>query len=347
MSDSCEIYIITHDHEMGVKQRLNGISDGWNDRGNCMVLYLNDKSFKYSNFKKTVSEIQPDIIYLQSLFSADYVIPMLILAKRMKIPLLLAPRGEVCNGAFRKKYKKIPYIIVLKVLGLINNIYFQSTSDDEYKGIMKYLTKNKNQIVMLNNIPSIPPAEFPLKTKKRGKAALVFISRITPKKNLITAINFLSNVKREITYDIYGPVEDIKYWNECQKAIDALPPNIKVSYKGIVEHDEIFNTFSLYDGFLFPTFSENYGHVIVEAMLSGCIPVISDQTPWSHIENAHLGWAADLDDKAKFVSAIEAIADYNSEEINRISECLKKYTRDCLKISDLKKEYSRFFREII
>ena len=29
---------------------------------------------------------------------------------------------------------------------------------------------------------------------------------------------------------------------------------------------------------------KNYGHVIFEALAGGCIPIISDQTPWNDIE---------------------------------------------------------------
>lgn len=347
MSESYEFYIITHDHDIGEKRRLDEISDGWNDRGNCKVLYLSDKSFNYSNFKKAVHEISPDIIYLQSLFSADFTVPMLIIAKRMNIPLLLAPRGEVCDGAFRKKYKKIPYIMLLKLFGLMKNIYFQSTSDDEYFGILKRLTNDKNRIVKLNNIPSLPSEAIHVKNKIKGKSDLVFISRITPKKNLLAAIKILKSVKSEIKYDIYGPIEDVGYWNECQKAIDVLPSNIKVNYKGIIDHENIFKTFSMYDGFLFPTFSENYGHVIVEAMLSGCIPIISDRTPWSHINNADLGWAISLDNESGYVSAIEALAEYGSDKFKKISGSLKAYTYDCLKIDDIKNDYNTFFKKVI
>ena len=40
--------------------------------------------------------------------------------------------------------------------------------------------------------------------------------------------------------------------------------------------------FSEYDVFLFPTMAENYGHVIFEAMAGGCVPIISDRTPWNN-----------------------------------------------------------------
>ena len=52
---------------------------------------------------------------------------------------------------------------------------------------------------------------------------------------------------------------------------------------------KVIETFSKYDVFLFPTKGENYGHVIFEALAGGCIPIISDQTPWNDIEQAGCG----------------------------------------------------------
>ena len=47
--------------------------------------------------------------------------------------------------------------------------------------------------------------------------------------------------------------------------------------------------------FFFPTLGENYGHVIFEALSVGCIPVISDQTPWHEISLKHAGYELSLD----------------------------------------------------
>jgi hypothetical protein len=108
-------------------------------------------------------------------------------------------------------------------------------------------------------------------------------------KNLLNAIKFFRGIKGSATFDIYGPKEDESYWKECEEAIKGLPVNIVVNYKGVLSHDEIHRTFCQYDAFLFPTQSENYGHVIVEALVTNCVPIIRDQTPWTDMNGALAG----------------------------------------------------------
>lgn len=155
--------------------------------------------------------------------------------------MLLAPRGQLCDGAFKRKYKKIPFIWYLKMKGLIKDVYFQSTSDDETNAIKKYLKAKNNNIFYLPNIPSIPSRNIERLEKKEGEGDFVFLSRIHPKKNLVSALSFFNSVKGSVRFDIYGPIEDSDYWSECQKVIEKLPKNITVNYCGLTSHDEVHN----------------------------------------------------------------------------------------------------------
>ena len=335
MKDCADCYILTHNHDMGESTPYPNIPEGWNDRGNAKVKYVSDKEYNSRTFENTIQEVQPDYIYLQGLFQ-ECVFPCLKLAKKHRLQVVLAPRGELCAGAFKKKYKKIPYIAVLRMMGLFNSVFFQSTSDEETVAIGKYLGASQERIHLLTNIPSIPRNLPERIVKEAGVGRFVFISRILWKKNLLKAISFLKSVKGSVSFDIYGPKEDEDYWRECETAIATLPQNIKVNYCGVLNHDEIHNTFNRYDAFLFPTLSENYGHVIAEALVTGCIPIISDQTPWNDMNEASAGWALSLDFEAGFKKAIQNVVDMDEETIKSKRNNIDKYLKDKLKLEDLK-----------
>ena len=130
-----DCYIVTHNHDLQENEPYDSIRDGWNDRGNCKVRYLPDDQYNKDLFEQVIEEIKPDVIYLQGLFQIC-IVPCLRLAKKYSIPVLLAPRGELCAGALNmKKWKKIPYIKAMKAAGLIKNIHWQSTSDEETEAI--------------------------------------------------------------------------------------------------------------------------------------------------------------------------------------------------------------------
>ena len=209
LMETHECYIVTTNHDMGDNEPYPNIHSGWNDRENCKVCYLSDSEYKIENFDRIMSEIQPDFIYLQGLFQRC-IIPCLFLAKKHKTKVLLAPRGELCPGAFRKKYKKIPYILFLKMFGLLNGAVFQSTSDEEAEAIQHWLNVKSERIYQVSNVPSIPQSSYPVSKKEPGHARFVFLSRIVGKKNLHVALSALANVKGNVQFDIYGPIEDEK-----------------------------------------------------------------------------------------------------------------------------------------
>lgn len=341
-----DYYIVTRNHDMGESTPYQNINEGWNKRDNCNVLYLSDKDYKYNRFIQIVDEIKPDIIYLQGLFQ-NCIIPCLILAKKKNIPVMLAPRVELCSGAFKKKYKKVPYIMFLKLFSLLDKIHFQSTSDEETEGIMKYLGIEKDRIHFMTNIPSIPKDRNISVNKVEGKANLIFISRIVPKKNLLSALNYLSEVKGNLNFDIYGSLEDEMYWKECEKKIKELPSNIHVEYKGLISHGQVHETLKKYDAFLFPTLSENFGHVIAEALMVGCPVIISDQTPWTDVNDIDGGWSLPLNDSKNFVDAIQSIVDANESVEREYKDNIIQYINGKMNLSEMKDNYVNSFKSAI
>lgn len=340
-------YIVTKNHDLRDTNPYEDIKTGeWIDRKNYMVLYLSDSSFNKAYFENIIKEIKPNLIYLQSLFQRC-VIPCLILAKKYNIKVLLAPRGELCSGAFKKKYKKIPYIMLLRLMGWIDNISYQSTSEEEANAIHKILKAPKNNIYSLANVPSIPKNQHDYIPKKSGSANFVFLSRIVRKKNLISAIQYFKHVKGSVNFDIYGAIEDESYWKECEKEISKLPKNVKVRYCGIVNHDNVHYVLSKYDALLLPTYSENFGHVIAEALFAGCPVIISDQTPWSDVEDVGAGWAYPLDQVNSFVNAIQNIIDSNEIEQSNRRRQVMEYINSKFQLDELKSNYEKSFRCIL
>lgn len=220
LKDKADFYIITKDHDFKDKKRYDNITDGWNKSSEASVLYCDDSKYNYNTFVDSIVKIAPDFIYLQSIFQSC-VLPVLFAAKKYNIKVLLAPRGELCSGALKKKYKKIPYIYFIKYLHLSRNVIFQSTSDEETDGIKKYFSNNR--IVFLNNVPTLTKIRKDYSIKKTGEAKFVFVSRIVWKKNLLFALQVINRVNDgSLQFDIYGSIEEPQYWEECLK-ITTVP----------------------------------------------------------------------------------------------------------------------------
>ena len=72
-----------------------------------------------------------------------------------------------------------------------------------------------------------------------------------------------------------------------QKLIEKVPENVKIHISDEIHPDEVPDTFSKYNLFVFPTRGENFGHVIPEALSVGTPILLSDQTHWE--QDASLG----------------------------------------------------------
>ena len=345
MSQKYECYILTCDHEMNSKERLKGIEEGWNNTQHSKIMYVPDEKITYTYIKSIISEVKPDVVYLQSIFEAIFVIPFIraLLNRLSTFSLIIAPRGDLCKGAMRKKYKKIPYLLFIR--SLTNNakkLYFHSTAKDETLAIEKYFGRKK-VIFEIENIPSIiDNHDEPYSIDKILK--IVFISRIAPKKNLIQAIRIINKCENVI-FDIYGPIEDQVYWDECQREMKKGNAN-QFNYCGMLEHEKVYDAFRKHDLFLFPTLSENYGHVIVEAMQCGCPVLISDQTPWNEVNTFDVGGAFSLENEQAFVDYIKRLQKLNSVEMNRLRKNTISFINNHLKFDELESKYAEMIESV-
>jgi len=346
LMNEIDCYIVCRDHDMGENDRYSDIQEGWNERPNCKVQYLRNDKYNEYGFEKIILDLNPDVLYLQGLFQSC-VFPCLKLAKKYNINVLLAPRGELCAGAFRKKYKKIPYIEALKVFGMLNKVHFQSTSEEETVAIQKWLGISATRIHFLTNIPSIPMRKYQHLKKEPGSAKLIFLSRIIWKKNLLFALECLEKVKGNVQFDIYGPIEDQEYWEKCQREINSLPCNIQVNYCGVMGHEKVHEIFARYDAFFFPTLSENFGHVIAEALSVGCPVIISNQTPFSDAEQYLAGWVVTLENKSGFTQAVNCILAAANDDMEQLRKSTTSYFENKLVISSIKKAYELALLQVI
>lgn len=345
LSGYFNFYIVCSAYELDGITPLSNINlDRWNKGENGEnILYLSREKYKLRHMAKLLEELDSiDLVYVNSFFDAKQLFKAYRLSLKVKSPIIIAPRGELEENALLiKSFKKKPYIFLMKNI-LNKEVYYQSTNENESMNLINLLNVKQENILALPNLPSIPK-EISMKkvTKLENVVDLCFISRIQTKKNLMFALECLEDINSElqVNFDIFGPIENKNYWKKCLEQIDKLPNNVKVQYCGVVARDRIFKTFNEYDLFFFPTLSENYGHVIAEALFSSCPVLISDQTPWTDINKTNGGRAFPLGKKNEFVEYIEIIARMNLEEIEKIKKEAKKFAVKKTEISSKKEKY--------
>lgn len=332
LGDEFQFRIITADHDLGDTKAYPGIkTDDWNSVGKADVFYMSPKMRSLKGFKKILCFTEYDAIYLNGFFSPHFTIKPLLLRRLGLIPdkpLILAPRGEFSPGALGlKSLKKRVYLLAAKAFGLYRGAAWQASSEYEEADIRQQFGRS----VPVGVAPDLPPMvhssdELPPKSEKAaGSLKIIFLSRISRKKNLDGALKMLNELKRDVQFNIYGPMEDKAYWAECQKIIGDLPENIEVRYCGSVEYNKVVTVMREHDLFFFPTLGENFGHVILEALISGCPPLLSDQTPWRDLEKKGVGWDLPLEHPEQFQAILQKCVDMDQGEYSKWSKRAREY----------------------
>ncbi|WP_349431858.1 glycosyltransferase [Methylomarinum sp. Ch1-1] len=314
-----EFWIVTRDRDLGDTEVYPSVQPNeWMELDSSKVLYLSPDHFNVKSFAKVINDANFDVLYLNSFFDVNFSIKPLI-ARRLGLikpcPLVLAPRGEFSKGALAlKAFKKKLYINLANWFGLYTNITWQASSELEKIDILNALNVDPASIFIAKDLPEKKSrVSNDQNNQVLSEVRLVFLSRISPMKNLNFALRVLSNVKSSLIFDIYGPIEDENYWQSCLKWIDALPKYIKVNYCGAVNPAQVSHIFSHYDLFFFPTRGENYGHVIAESLSVGTPVLTSDQTPWLNLSDDNLGWDLPLESESLFIEKIEQVANMSRD----------------------------------
>jgi glycosyltransferase involved in cell wall biosynthesis len=320
LSDEFAFAVLTGDRDLGDEKPYPHIRcNEWQRVGKADVMYLPPSRQRMASWTQHFAQVPHDLVYLNSLLSTQFTIfPMLLrLLKRLPDkPVVLAPRGMFSPGFLAlKSAKRCNYIRAARTIGLFRDITWQASSEYEEADIRRWFGGGA-RVVVAPNVPRPVVSnltECRVAEKQPGRLKIVFLSRISPKKNLDGALELLSLLRGDIEFAIYGPREDVEYWQRCESLIASLPANIKVSYCGEIPNELVGEAMAKSHVFLFPTRGENFGHVILEAFLSGCPVVISDQTPWRNLEAARVGADIPLEDKKRFVRVLQQFVDMDRD----------------------------------
>lgn len=214
-------------------------------------------------------------------------------AQRCKIPMVLSPRGMLTRWAvghnpIRKRAAWLFYQRrICQQAQMLHATGRAEAADLRALGL-------SNPIAIIANGVDIPRFKMPPPRPKGGGRRLLFLSRIHPKKGLIALMRAVSALRRVLVegrwiVTIAGPDEGGHLLEVKNEAVRLGLEKI-VEFHDFVDGDEKWALYRSSDLFVLPTFSENFGIVIAEAL--GCgIPVVTTQgTPWNELLTHRCGW---------------------------------------------------------
>ena len=349
LGDEIDFHIVTRDRDFGSNEPYRGVAiDAWNTVGKAQVFYASPASLSSGALRQLICATPHDVLYLNSFLSPKFTAQTLLLRRLGRLPaspVVLAPRGEFAPSALAiKRGKKRLYLAATGALGLFRDLVWQASSEREVEDIRRVQGARAQRIMVAPDLLA-PPGDAPAErlTRAPGPLRLVFLSRVSPMKNLDFLLRTLAKSKADLRLSIHGTRDEPAYWAECEALIAALPPNVRVETSGAVAPEEVASVFAAHDLFVFPTRGENFGHVIFESLAAGTPVLVSDQTPW-RADSAGALETLPITEPSPWLAAIERWSALSEAELAARRATAASYARDYLATSPALEQNRTLFR---
>ena len=217
-------------------------------------------------------------------------------AAHWQVPLIIQPRGMLEPWALgQKAIKKRVALACFQQADLDQARVLVATSEMEAENLRR-LGLRQPVVVIPNGVDfgiQDPLTESNDHTPDRERSVL-FLSRVHPKKGLLELVTAWSRMAPSgWRLRIAGP-DDGGHWNQVATRVRKLGLGSSIDYLGPVDGIQKTALYRQSDLFVLPTFSENFGIVVAEAMAHG-LPVITTRgAPWPELVTHDCGWWIDV-----------------------------------------------------
>ena len=253
-------------------------------------------------FEDVLSMIKPDIVHIHGIWNPE-LHRCAFICRRWGIKYIIAPRDMLEPWSLQQKWlKKRIARFLYQDSDLKHAAALHATAESEEAQFRKLGFKNK--VIVSPNGVNVPSSPIPHPLSPSSDMRLLFVSRMHPKKGvaeLVEALNIINrsqpslseSLRGELVYTISGDLER-EYEAKVKDMVATYGLSDKFIFTGALNDDEKWNAYGRADLFVLPTYSENFGIVVAEALWTG-VPVITTKgTPWKDLEDYNCGMWIDI-----------------------------------------------------
>jgi len=283
-----------------------------------------------------------DLAHIHALFSPVSTAAASI-ARFQRLPYILRPLGTLDPADLQKKRQvKQLYAALFERSNLANAAAIHFTSAQEAKISERFGTHSRDLVIPLGvnrvdeSLPLCPGVS--ISCSDSPTPTLLFMSRIDPKKGLdllLPALETLLAEGLDFHFVLAGTnPQDPAYEQQIRTQIQASPLATRTTITGFVTGAAKAALLRSADLFVLPSYYENFGIAVAEAMAAGVPVVISDQVHiWQEIQQAQAGWVSACEVSAltaRLRSALQSAQERQQRGKNARIYALQHYSWDAI-----------------
>lgn len=228
-------------------------------------------------------------------------------ARRAGLPLVVSPRGMLEPWAWQHHaWKKRPVWWLWEQWNLRQAAVLHATAAEE--------AQNLRRLGLRNPIAVIPNGiEMPARTEgvparpADGTRTILFLSRIHPKKGILHLVSAWRRVRRPGWRIVVAGPDTDGHLAEIRRAAAESGVAEDFVFPGAVYGEQKWDLYRRADLFVLPTYSENFGVVVAEALAMGVPVITTTGTPWRALQEQRCGWWTDVGAEPLAAALAEAL----------------------------------------
>lgn len=282
--------LVTALGDAGVDVSLLSLKSGEKPWHSGVKKYFNDV-----DFVTLLNREKPDLVHMNNFWRPE-LHKCVKICRTLGFPYIMTPRGCLEPWSLKQKWlKKRIARFLYQDTDMRGAVALHATAESEAKQFRKLGFTNPT-IISPNGV-NLPSVLKPCEKKNRQQRAL-FVSRMHPKKGVIELVDAWSRVgikgwKCELVYTMSCDFEK-EYETKVKARVRALGLEDEFIFTGALNDDEKWEAYARADFFVLPTYSENFGIVVAEALYAG-VPVITTKgAPWQELEERNCGLWIDI-----------------------------------------------------
>jgi glycosyltransferase involved in cell wall biosynthesis len=257
------------------------------------------------------------------------------IGRRLKVPVIIHPYGMLEDWALRRSsWKKRIVGRLWEYENLREAACLRVTAQDELQSVRRFGLKNPVALIS-EGIDADDYALLPDKQEARIRLSLLdkervllFLSRVHPKKGLMNLLKVwrrLGAARKGWLLAIAGPDEG-GHTSELMRAARELELEDSTRFLGPLFGQGKLDAFAAADLFVLPSYSENFGIVVAEALAARLPVVTTNGTPWQGLKEHGCGWWTHLTEHALEDALREAMA-LSGLELRKMGERGREWVR--------------------
>ena len=268
-----------------------------------------------------LDEVKPDIVHINCCWMPQCALVQYWTRKyKFQVPgskfqVFLTPHGMLEPWIISRHYwtKKVPAILLYQKWAVRNADVVVATAEEERKHIADL--KWNDRIAMIPN--GIDTARIEMKSSWKDAGDILFMSRIHPKKGLEMLIEAMTQTTK-LKLKIAGEGEP-EYTESLKVLVSNKSLNDRIDFVGAVYGDEKWKLIREADVVVLPSYSENFGLIVAEALASGTPVLTTTGAPWKPIADQNCGWWVEPNTD-EIRTALKAVETTTAEQLKTMGE---------------------------